>query len=417
MKKQILKNATALMLTLVMLLTIFPMTALTYEYEAMTDPLLAEGELLTLEPFEALPVATSDLSIDAFTVDKNDLVATDMSFDDGVTNFVPISIEADETYGERASGHAVADITNIRIGNLTHELTASNTHDILYFSMPVARQMFLSFSSPNPNFVVTLGAVDTAGNVFFFGGANLFPGGAASWNAGTTNAQFPYFAFVIHSIGSLGSSYTLNWNKSVPVASVSQFLFVSPDVADVVYLVTGNNHIGLNGITTIHLGYRAGWGSGSDHLDWYGAWRINTGTGHSRRSITVADVQIERVSATNLRPSSMGFLDYVGRAPGSGSSTLAIALPLGPNTLYHNFRSIFNSNANPPSTIIQTCYLGLQTPRRLFTDPFEIMFGDRHYIIIDISTGTSIDLVGNLNKIVSIDGHPPPIMTPLPNLW
>jgi hypothetical protein len=260
--------------------------------------------------------------------------------------------------------------------------------------------------------VVSLGAINAAGSVFLFNGANLFPGGAASWNAGTTNAQFPYLALVIQSLGSLGASYTLNWNKSVPVTSVSQYLFVSPDVADVVYLVAGNNHIGINGNTTIHLGNRGGWGSGSNHLDWSGAWSIATGNGHSRRTITVVDVQIDRVSASNLRPSSMAFLDYVGRAPGSGSSALTIALPLGRDTLYHNFRSM-----NPPHQIIQTCYLGLVTPRRLFVDPFEIMFGDIHYIIVDIGTGTPIDLVGNLNKFVTIDGYPAPIMTPLPNIW
>jgi len=406
------KKIISIFLAIIMM---FSLNAIAFAYSVAENEL--GGEKVELDALTALPVNLMDESIDVVEFSKNDLIATDLSFNDGITNFIPIT-EAD-VQSQGAAPRLSANITGNLVGNINHQLTSANPFNVLFFSMPVAQHIFLSFATTNPNYVMSLGALDTAGNIFLFGGANLFPGHAASWNAGTTTAQFPFFAFVIHSTGSVGASYTLNWNKSVPVATTNQFIFVSHNVADVVYLLPGNTHIGINGVTTIHLGAGTGvTGTGSTTLDWSGEFvRHPSANSHVRRSIRITDVQIDRVSATNLRPSSMLFFNYVGRGPGSGSSPLTIALPLGRNTMYHHWLSIFDLNANPSSVIIQTCYLGLQTPRRLFTDPIENLLAGTYFVIVDIATGTPIDLFGNLNKFYTLDGFTHPTTTPLANLW
>ena len=350
------------------------------------------------------------------SVDESDLLPMSLSQDDGISNFIPMSESAPER--ERARGEA--NVTGIDIGSITHTLNASNPIDIIFFSLPVARTLWLNLSSTNSNYVVHLGFVSANGSVSIYTNS-VGPGGYAAWNLGATNNAAPFWALVVMSNGSTGTPYTLRWNMSIPPSTVSKYLHVSPDLSNIVTLVTGNNHIALNGTTTIFLGdLPHNMGNGSSQLNWTGKWLRDAHTpwgGYDQRTVTVNDIQIRRANNNTGDLPAVGFYNYRGFAPGSGSSTLAVALPLARNTLYMHHLSSYRPSPNGTTRVEDwNCYLGLRSPRRLFIDPLEVLLAHDHYIIVDVATGTPIDLWGNLNKFYTRDGYQMPILTGVPSL-
>lgn len=397
--KRLSKKLSILLVLAIMLTGVFGMPFAAAEESLEADIDLNTQVMVDLEMPEAADGTLSYNNIESAR--RNDATKTKYSLDDGISNFIYMPSEAGE--GQRVT----VDASGVDIGSFTYTLSTSNSVDFILFTSSVPRTVYYRLSSSNGNYRVQPGFVDSAGSVWVYSQISS-PGGIVGFPFPETNGSRIYNCFVVFSNGSLGDQYTLTWNKTS--FAVDETLYLSPDFTIVVTLA--GNYISLNGVSTIYLGNGgSAWGDGSSQLNWTAGWSLTTPTGYSRRTITVNDPHINR---DNLTYANSIVTSYTCYGPSAASSDLAIWLELDYNTLYQNWRSVYNQNASPPLSTNTDDYLGFSTARRLYTEPIEWTIGDKHYLVVDIQSGTSIDLFGLHNLFYVYDGYQLPTYTILP---
>lgn len=276
-----------------------------------------------------------------------------------------IKIESDNKFKPQ-SQYGVGGL----ILNTQDSLTEEDPMDLFFFSPTSDKILVSRILSGNEDYILQLYVVDYENGLAYPTEFTTSPGKLMLINIPAGD-----YALGVLSKGTLGDSYTIQMNTSNP-ANFNEALYISQDLTKFVAKYSDGS-LYSNGQYVLNVN-----GINNEHLNWERKYYFSYNGGYSQRTHSLSDIKISSISSP------------ISYSSNYASSDFAIMVYLDVGTLFTYHESQYQSGPNPYyySSFVDT--LGKNTPRRLEADDFN--YGD-HILIVDLTTGKSIDFFSVLN--------------------
>lgn len=253
--------------------------------------------------------------------------------------------------------------------NTQGTLTENNPLDLYFFS-PTSNKILISrILSENENYTLRLYVIDYENGLAYPTQISTLP-----QELMLVNLPAGDYALGVISEGTLGDSYTIQMNASNP-ANFSEAIFVTQDLTRFVAKYSDGS-LYSNGKYILNVN------GTNEQLNWERKYYFSYNGGYSQRTHSLSDIKISAIS------------NPITYSSNYASSNFAMMVYLNVGTLFTYHESQYQSGTNPYyySSFVDT--LGKTTPRRLDIDDFN--YGN-HILIVDLTTGKSIDFFSVLN--------------------
>lgn len=284
---------------------------------------------------------------------------------------------------------AQASLDSVNVGSISNTLTSSNAYDFLTFSFYDTRYFFFNFTSANSSYRATLCTVDTQGYIYTT--SNVFAPGKNVVTLPANTSAKPMYCWLIQSTGSVGSSYTMSFNKTTNIN-------INP-----LYMTADQSVIYGNQGGTFYKNGSYMFAKSDSSLTWkrtmnnpqYQTVGGNTYGGYEKLEVEIYNPKAQK----NIYGDMIAYGPYTYKGGGANTS-FAWFIPLDIGTGYMTWYTNYMPGTGGWTVFSSADWIDKQTPIEL--NP-QHLAKDQPYIVVDGNTGAVLDLYGVANSFYTYD--------------